>query len=179
MSGDDALRAADVLARDRTSEGIGSLARPEPVVTLRPIDAKTRTAVLALRVRPEQSPFVATPTTYLQMCEAEDVWQPLAVLEGEQVVGFLMWGVDDEDDSCWLGGFIIDAAHQGRGLGRAAALAALELLDDHGSKAGFALSYEAENTTAAGLYTSLGFVPSGERVDDEVVARRPPSRQGA
>ena len=45
--------------------------------------------------------------------------------------------------------------------------------------AGFALSYEAENVTAAGLYTSLGFVPTGERVDDEVVARRPPSGRGA
>ena len=78
-----------------------------------------------------------------------------------------------------LGGFIVDAAHQGRGLGRAAVLAALELLVEQGSKAGFALSYEAENVTAAGLYTSLGFVPTGERVDDEVVARRPPSGRGA
>ena len=65
------------------------------------------------------------------------------------------------------------------GLGRAAVLAALELLVEQGSKAGFALSYEAENVTAAGLYTSLGFVPTGERVDDEVVARRPPSGRGA
>lgn len=150
-----------------------------PSVTLRDVDAENWRAVAALTVAPEQSRFVAVPTHYLALCAFEKVWHPVAVLDGEQVVGFLMWGVDDEDGSCWLGGFIIDTAHQGRGLGRAAVLAALELLDEHGSKAGFALSYAADNTTAAGLYTSLGFVPTGERVDDELVARRPPSRHGA
>ena len=32
-----------------------------------------------------------------------------------EVVGFLMWGIDDADGSCWLGGLLVDAAHQGRG----------------------------------------------------------------
>ncbi|WP_425564406.1 GNAT family N-acetyltransferase [Nostocoides veronense] len=73
-----------------------------------------------------------------------------------------------------MGGVIIDATHQGRGRGRAAVLAALDRLSDHGSTAGFALFYEDENTAAARLYGSLGFAPTGERVDDEVVTRRPP-----
>lgn len=50
------------------------------------------------------------------------------------VIGFLMWGIDDEDGRrCWLGGVIVDAAHQGRGVGRAAmaqALATLRPRDD-------------------------------------------------
>ena len=36
------------------------------------------------------------------------------------VVGFLMWGIDDADGSCWLGGVLVDASQQGRGVGRAA-----------------------------------------------------------
>jgi diamine N-acetyltransferase len=36
-----------------------------------------------------------------------------------------------------------------------------------------ALSYEPENTVARQLYASLGFVETGERADDEFVARRP------
>ncbi len=177
MNREDARCPADGHGEDAT--GSGTPAHPGPAVTLRPVDATIRSAVLALAVRSEQASFVATPDTYLRMCDTGGVWQPLAVLEGDRVVGFLMWGVDEDDDSCWLGGFIVDAAHQGRGLGRAAVLAALEMLVEQGSKAGFALSYEAENVTAAGLYTSLGFVPTGERVDDEVVARRPPSGRGA
>lgn len=177
MSGEEARRTDDV--HGERTDVTGTPAPPAPAVTLCPVGATTRPAVLALGVRSEQASFVATPDTYLRMCDPDNVWQPLAVVEDDRVVGFLMWGIDDEDASCWLGGFIIDATHQGRGLGRAAVLAALELLEEQGSKAGFALSYEAENVTAAGLYTSLGFVPTGERVDDEVVARRPPSGRGA
>jgi diamine N-acetyltransferase len=50
------------------------------------------------------------------------------------------------------------------------------LLDHLAGQPGFreaALSYEPENTVARQLYASLGFVETDERVDDEIVARRP------
>ena len=76
--------------------------------------------------------------------------------------------------SCWLGGVLVDAAHQGRGYGRAAVREALSVLGERPSASGFALSYDPENSVARGLYASLGFVETGEEVDDgEVVARRP------
>jgi diamine N-acetyltransferase len=84
-----------------------------------------------------------------------------------------MWGIDDEDGSCWLGGILVDAAHQGRGYGRAAVLEALAVLGERTSATGFALSYQPANEVARGLYVSLGFVETGEVDDDEVVARRP------
>jgi diamine N-acetyltransferase len=87
------------------------------------------------------------------------------------VVGFLMWAIDEEDASCWLGGIIIDARHQGRGLGRSAVTAALDLLADRATGGGFALSYGPDNHRAAALYRGLGFVETGEQVDGELVAR--------
>ncbi|WP_377645360.1 GNAT family N-acetyltransferase [Oryzobacter terrae] len=135
------------------------------------MDAANRDAVAALTVTVEQSRFVASPTHYLTLCAAEGVWHPLAVYEHDAVVGFLMWAVDEDDASCWLGGVIIDARHQGRGLGRAAVIAVLDVLTDHATSAGFALSYEPDNHSAAGLYRALGFVETGEQVDGEVVAR--------
>ena len=148
---------------------------PDPVatVTLSPVDATSWRDVAALAVTPEQQQFVAAPTSYLCLCAYGDVWHPLAVRREGDVVGFLMWGIDDEDGSCWLGGILVDAAHQGRGTGRASMLAALDLLATEGAAAGFALSYQPENTRARTLYASLGFVETGETVDDEVVARRP------
>ena len=94
---------------------------------------------------------------------------------GDEVVGFLMWGIDDADGSCWLGGLLVDAAHQGRGIGRAAVVEAVHLLREEAGAAGYALSYAPENTVAKGLYASLGFVETGEEDDGEVVARRPPT----
>lgn len=150
------------------------VAGPTPEVVLRPVDATTWRDVAALTVAPEQQPFVAAPTHYLALCAYEDVWHPLAVHTVAGVVGFLMWGVDDTDGSCWLGGVLVDTAQQGRGIGRAAVTAALDLLADHGWTAGFALSYQPANTRARDLYASLGFVETGEQDDDEVVARLRP-----
>ncbi len=147
-----------------------------PRVSLVPVDAATWRAVAELRVAREQARFVASPTHYLALCAYEDVWQPLAVTSADgDVVGFLMWGIDDEDGSCWLGGVLVDAARQHRGFGRAAVVEALELLRERASGAGFALSYQPENTLAKSLYASLGFAETGEVDGDEVVARRLPT----
>ena len=147
-----------------------------PVVTLRPVDAGSWRDVAALTVAPGQERFVAAPTYYLALCAYGDVWQPMAVHDADdRVVGFLMWGIDDEDGSCWLGGVLVDRSHQGRGVGRAAVLEALRTLRPTADDAGFALSYQPDNAVAKALYASLGFVETGEVDDDEVVARRRPT----
>lgn len=147
-----------------------------PVVTLRPVDAGSWRDVAALTVASGQERFVAAPTYYLALCAYGDVWQPMSVRDADdQVVGFLMWGVDDADDSCWLGGILVDEAHQGRGVGRAAVVEALRLLRERAGSSGFALSYHPDNEVAKALYASLGFVETGEVDDDEVIARRAPT----
>lgn len=151
------------------SHSMGPAAGPR--VRLAPVDAADRESVAALTVTAEQSRFVASPTHYLTLCAAEGVWHPLAVYEHDAVVGFLMWAIDEEDASCWLGGIIIDARHQGRGLGRSAVTAALDLLADRATGGGFALSYGPDNHRAAALYRGVGFVETGEQVDGELVAR--------
>src|SRR6185437_11657995 len=96
---------------------------------------------------------------------------PLAVRVGEEVVGFVMWGIDPEDESFWIGGLIIDRRHQRRGYGRAVVTQLLERAASDRHR-GAALSYDPENTQAQSLYASMGFVETGELVDNEAVARR-------
>jgi diamine N-acetyltransferase len=147
----------------------------EPAVTLRPVDASTWRAVAELTVAPGQERFVAAPAYYLALCAYDRVWHPMAVHgPDDAVVGFLMWAIDPDDDSCWLGGIIVDAARQGRGLGRRAVVEAIRVLREQTGSTAFALSYEPDNTVARGLYSSLGFAETGEVVDDEVVARLGP-----
>lgn len=142
------------------------------MLTVTPVDAENWRAVAALRVHPEQAGWVAEPAYYLALCHySPQGWSPLAgVDEDGRVVGFLMWAVDTADGAAWLGGIIIDAEQQGRGFGRALVTATLDHLKSLGHNM-FALSYEPDNERAKGLYTSLGFVESGEVEGDEVVAR--------
>ena len=152
------------------------MAHSTPAVTLRPVDAGSWRDVARLTVAPGQEQFVAAPTYYLALCAYGDVWHPMSVHDADDaVVGFLMWGVDDADGSCWLGGILVDASRQGRGVGRAAVTEAVRLLREQTGRTQFALSYAPENTVAKRLYASLGFVETGEVDDDEVVARWSPT----
>lgn len=153
---------------------VAAVDKPGPTVVLRPVDAGSWRDVARLTIAPGQERFVAAPTYYLAFCAYEEVWKPLSVIDAAtgSVVGFLMWGIDDADGSCWLGGVLVDAAHQGRGVGRAAIVEALRVLRPRTDSAGFALSYHPDNTVAKNLYASVGFVETGEHDEDEVVARR-------
>jgi len=140
-------------------------------LTLRPVNSENWRQVAALKVTEAQRQFVAEPTYYLALCYYGTIWQPLAIYLDEQVVGFLMWGVDPDDGSCWFGGFIIDQPYQGRGYGRQALQTAMTMLaQEHGYQQ-FALSYELANQVGKHLYSTLGFVETDEWVGDEVVAR--------
>jgi len=140
---------------------------------LREVTADTWRAVVRIEPRGDQRRFVANVSYYLNLCHYGEVWQPVAIYQDDEPIGFAMWGYDAEDDSYWIGGLVIDAKHQGKGHGR---MAMETLLDHLARQPGYreaALSYEPENTVARQLYASLGFVETGERADDEVVARRP------
>ncbi len=143
---------------------------PTGLLTLKPVGADEWRDVTALEVTDAQRAFVAEPAYYLAMCAYGGLWRPLAIVLDGHVIGFLMWAVDPEDDSCWLGGFLIDRRHQRRGYGRRALEAALNMLATEGGHRRFALSYAPDNP-AKPLYDSLGFRETGEWEDDEVVAR--------
>lgn len=142
-----------------------------PTLTICPVDSENWRGVARLEVAPEQRAFVAEPAYYLALCAYGQLWQPLAVLLDDTVIGFCMWAVDPADGSCWLGGILIDRAHQGQGHGRRAVQAALALLAQQHGHRSFALSYQPANAAAKALYASLGFRETGEVEDDEVVAR--------
>lgn len=142
-------------------------------ITLQPVSRESWQAVANITVAPEQAEFVASGSYYLAMCCYGDIWQPLAISRGDEVIGFCMWGVDPADGSCWLGGIMIDQQHQRRGYGRRAIEAAIAMLAEQHGHRHFALSYSPDNHVARQLYHSLGFRETGEMEEEEqeLVAR--------
>jgi diamine N-acetyltransferase len=126
-----------------------------------------------LEVAGDQRAFVAPVSRYLCLCHYGGVWRPLAVAAEGRIVGFVMWAVDPDDGSGWIGGLVIGREHQRRGHGRAAVAALLERLRSEQGCPSAALSYSPDNLAARAFYASLGFTETGEREDDELVARLP------
>ncbi len=113
---------------------------------LRDVNADNWRDVVRIKPREDQRRFVASVAYYLNLCHYGEEWQPLALYEGDEPVGFAMWGYNAEDDSHWIGGFVIDAKHQGKGYGRAAMEAILDHLAAQPGYREAALSYDPENT---------------------------------
>jgi diamine N-acetyltransferase len=147
---------------------------PGVQITLEPVTAANWRSCAALSVRPDQREFVNAVTYYLCLCLYGSVWQPLAAVRAGEVVGFCMVGLDD-DGSRWIGGVVVDAAQQGRGVGRAMMRAVMARLAAEPGTPNVALSYVPGNAAARSLYLSLGFAETGELEDDEIVARWIPS----
>jgi diamine N-acetyltransferase len=149
------------------------------MVTLVPVTAENWRDVAEIRATDGQRRWVADVTYYLCLSVYGGPWRSCAVLDGDDTVGHVMWAVDHEEDSHWIGGLVIAGDRQGQGLGRRTVEALLSLWENE--EPGLtgtpyteaALSVAPDNTTARGLYHSLGFVATGEMSDDELVLRRP------
>ncbi|MXG28254.1 GNAT family N-acetyltransferase [Streptomyces sp. YIM 132580] len=139
-------------------------------VTLHAVDADNWRAVADRAPRDDQRDRVPAPAArYLVLTSREDTWNSLAVPAGDQVTGHIM-RARDEDGSHWLGGMLIDASHQGRGIGAAAVRTLTTWLSDREGHPPVRLSCTPSNEAAAHLYARLGFRLTGVEEDGEVVA---------
>jgi len=142
-----------------------------PQIELRAVTAENWRAVIAVEPADDQLAFAGPVTRYLCLCHYGGVWSPLAVCSGDETVGFVMWAIDPDDRSGWIGGLVIDRRRQREGFGRTVVQALSARLAADGCDS-VALSYSPGNAVARALYLSLGFEETGEMEDDEVVARR-------
>ena len=136
-------------------------------VTLRPITRDNLRAVLRLRKHPSQEGFAPDNAASIAVAYVEPTFVPLVVYAGEEPVGFVMYGPHPDTGAWWVLRLMIDREQQGRGYGRAAMEALIELMAERVGCAEIVTSCVPSNTVAAGLYASLGFRPTGEIEDDE------------
>lgn len=127
-------------------------------------------AVLAVAPRPEQLRHVNPVSWYVARSAYQQVWHPvgLATADGE-VVGFAEWAYDRSDSTYTLGGIVLDARQQGRGLGRAVLDALVAHVRAQAAPGDVVLTVHADNEPARGLYERYGFDATGEVLDGELV----------
>lgn len=146
-------------------------------VSLREITAETVRAVMQLAVSDDQNRFVAPNAWSLgQALFSPEAWYRAIYCE-EEPVGFVMLSDQSrvvpvlEDPKVEVWRFMVDAKHQHKGIGRAA----MRLVIEHVRRAGLfrelGISYVPGEGSPEQFYRSLGFRPTGEVDDGEVVMR--------
>lgn len=151
-------------------------------IHLRAIDADTVRAVTKLAVRADQNRFVASNAVSLaQALFAPEAWYR-AVHDGETLVGFVMlWdesitAPDHPDPRICVWRLMVDAAHQRRGIGERAMELVIAHVREHTRASKLLISHVPEEGGPEPLYRALGFVPTGEIDDGEVVMALPIAR---
>lgn len=128
-------------------------------VTLREVDKANWYWVTELRVSDEQKSFVADNSFSLAQAAYNPSFVPLAVYsEGDELVGFFMYGYEASHDRWWIARLMVDAAQQGKGYGRAAMVEGIKIMRERMGDCPIYISYEHDNPVARQLYASLGFV---------------------
>ena len=143
------------------------------MISLRPVDTTNYRECIELSVAPEQQGFVASNVQSLADAYAyRPAAEAYAVYSEDEVVGFALlfpFAGDADDESIPEPGtergmilvrLMIDARFQGRGYGREALEAIVELVSDRGLPT-VRLSVVPENEQALEFYRRNGFTETG------------------
>ena len=141
-------------------------------VSLREITPENFKECVELKVADAQKTFVAP--NVMSIAQSKILFphaNTMAVYAGDEIVGFVMYGLDTDDNQYCLGRLMIDEKHQGKGYGRAATLEVIKELKKIEDCKEIYLSFAPENENAEKLYKSIGFERTGELNGSEIVMR--------
>ena len=124
-----------------------------------------------LQVKPEQRQFVSSNLLCIAEVQFYSGWGAYAIYNRDQMVGFVMYEDDEEQEAWWISALMIAADHQGKGYGKAAVQALVSLMKQKGCRE-IGVGYAHDNLPARALYTSLGFNEIGLDDEGDIVARR-------
>lgn len=146
---------------------------------IRPVSLENWQSLIKLKVREDQTGFVASNLYSIAQAQFGDEYEghwdlhPFGIYDDDEVpVGFLMYGLNfnHPKQQAFIQRLMVDEKFQGKGFGRFAMERMIEIFraDERIQEVG--ISYEPHNEGARELYASVGFVETGEMVEEEVVA---------
>jgi diamine N-acetyltransferase len=141
---------------------------------LQPITKENWLKAISLRVREDQVNFVASNAVSLAQLNFLENFHAKGIYLGEEMIGFALYGIDEDDHQYWMYRMMIDQKYQGKGHGKEAIQLVIDdikrMKDDHHQT--LTLSYEPANEHAKRIYEKMGFQEiEGFVIEGEQVAR--------
>ena len=145
----------------------------DAAVSLREITAETVVTVCKLSdtLSAQQSKMVAPNAISIAQAHfAEKAWFR-AIFAGEEPVGFVMLYDDPEEPTYFLWRLMVAGPHQGKGYGRRAVALLIDYVQTRPGAKELLVSWEPGEGGPEGFYRKLGFGPTGDIQDGEVVGK--------
>lgn len=142
-----------------------------PEVTLREVTAHTVRAICDLDPGPGGNDFVAPNAVSIAQAHFEPSAWFRAIYAGDEPVGFIMLEDDVENHEYTLWRLMIDHRHQRKGYGRRAVELLIDYVRTRPGATELLTSYVPGERGPAEFYRGLGFTPTGNVDDGEVVVR--------
>ncbi len=137
-----------------------------PFVELKQITQDNIEEVLALKVSAAQSDFVqSTAYALAKAWVFKNTAFPFAIYADNKLVGFIMLGYYELKHQYTVWQFLVDERYQHKGYGKAALGLGIQFLIDKFNVHEVYLGVKFENIVAKKLYSSYGFVETGETTD--------------
>ncbi|MCE5200386.1 MAG: GNAT family N-acetyltransferase [Armatimonadota bacterium] len=140
-------------------------------VVLREINKEIWPRCMELTLKLEQGGLVAPNFYRVHEFKAEPQFIQVAIFDGEEMVGYAMYGVDPDDGKYWIYRLMIDIDHQRMGYGKAALEEIIKVLSDQPGCDEIFVGYRPENFVAHAMYLSAGFKRTGSMLQGEYIAR--------
>lgn len=137
-------------------------------VSIKPLTRFNWEQATQLQLHDYQEDFLPSVLFSLAQSKFENLF-PYGIFEGEQMVGFLMYG--EFDAICWISRFMIDKRYQEQGIGKTALRHLMDILRGLPKCKEIRTSFSRKNALAEYFFRSQGFEPMGEGIDKEIVMR--------
>lgn len=141
------------------------------IVSLRPVTSDNLSAVMRLKVAPNQEQFVAPNTVSLAQAAYEPLAWVRAIYAGDTAVGFVMLYDDPFTPEYYLWRLMMDARYQGMGFATQAMEQLIDYVLGRPDAAELRVSYVPAEGSPQPFYAGLGFVDTGEVHEGENVMR--------
>ena len=135
-------------------------------VTLRDITGDNYFQVLELKISPEQEAAKFVAPVVRSLADAwyyreEGITYPKAIYANEDLVGFIMYDLDPEEQQVFIWRFLIDQRYQGKGYGRQTIEAVLAMAKEQAQITKVVADYVDGNEPMKKILLDLGFEETG------------------
>lgn len=131
-------------------------------VTLRAITRENWGQCIDLKVSPKQQGFVVSNLYSIAEVQFLPNFEAMAIYADDLLVGFVMFGLDEDDNNYWIYRLMVDEKYQGRGYAKAALLQVIDQVKNKPNCKELIVGYNPENIGAERTYLRVGFKPKGK-----------------